>query len=112
MANSSNDNKCLYVVLAVLAYFLIVRPALTEKFGNQTNLGNCYKMDKTICSPDCCGKQWPVSFDMKKDPRINDDELGTKYMPTNLTCTGKRGRGCVCADKRQYQFLKNRGNNA
>ena len=30
-------------------------------------------------SPDCCGKQWPVSFDLKRDPRIKDGELGKIY---------------------------------
>ncbi len=58
------------------------------------------------------GKQWPLSFDVKRDPRINDGELGTKYIPTNMTCSGKMGTGCVCADKKQYTFLTNRGNNA
>jgi len=100
------------VCLAILVYFLIVKPIITENFGNSNNLGNCYKVDNSMCSPDCCGKQWPVSFDMKRDSRIGDEELGSKYIPTNLTCTGKRGRGCVCADRRQYEFLKNRGNNS
>ena len=65
-----------------------------------------------MCSPDCCGKQWPVSFDLKRDPRIKEGELGNKYLATNMMCSGKMEQDCVCADKKQFKFLSNRGNNA
>ena len=93
---------------------------LLEKFlthketflSSGTNLKGCYKLDQNMCSVDCCGKQWPVSFDMKKDPRIKEGELGSKYLPTNMSCTGKMGTGCICASNQQYQFLTDRGTNA
>ena len=62
-----------------------------------------------MCSPDCCGNQWPVSFDIEKDPRIKDDN---KFISTNMSCLGKMGSGCICATKNQYSFLSNRGTNA
>ena len=39
-------------------------------------------------------------------------ELGKKYIATNMMCSGKMGTGCVCADKKQFNFLSKRGNNA
>ena len=81
-----------------------------EHFDHE--LPSTFKIDTNMCSPDCCGKQWPLSFDLKRDPRIKEGELGTKYIPTNMTCSGKMGTGCVCADKKQYKFLSKRGNNA
>ena len=104
------NNKLLYVVLAVVAYLLIVKPMLcNENFGQEEDLSGTYKIDTNLCSPDCCGSQWPTSFEMKKDPRIKE---GDEYISTNMTCTGLRGRGCVCSNKNQFNFLKNRGNNS
>ena len=106
----NQNNTLLYVVLAVIVYFLIVKPALNkERFGQEEDLSGIYKIDTNICSPDCCGSQWPVSFQMKKDDRIKE---GDENVSTNMTCTGLRGRGCVCSNKNQFNFLKNRGNNS
>ena len=106
-------NIIVYVLLAMLAYVFLIKPMNNrERFGQIEDLNSSFKIDTNMCSPDCCGKQWPVSFDMKKDERITDNELGDKYVPTNMTCTGMRGRGCVCSDKKQFNFLRNRGNNA
>tara|TARA_Y200000002_G_scaffold271749_1_gene226285 strand:- start:1244 stop:1570 length:327 start_codon:yes stop_codon:yes gene_type:complete len=105
-----NKNTLVYVLLAIVVFFLISNK-MKESFNSGSNLSGCYKMDTNMCSPDCCGKQWPLSFDLKKDPRIGN-ELGKKYIATNMTCTGKMGTGCVCADPKQYEFLSMRGNNA
>lgn len=106
-------NMILYVVLAVIVYMLIKNPIMNREhmFGG-SGLNSSYKIDTNICSPDCCGSQWPVSFVKKQDDRIKTNEIGTKYLPTNMTCSGLKGRGCVCADKEQYKFLKTRGNNS
>ena len=106
-----NKNTLVYVLIAVVVFYLLSNK-MNESFNGGSNLKGCYKMDTNMCSPDCCGKQWPLSFDLKKDPRIKEGELGTKYIPTNMTCSGKMGTGCVCADKKQYTFLSKRGNNA
>jgi len=102
-------NIILYVLLAVLVYVILLKPIMNkELFGQDETLNSGFKMDTNMCSPDCCGNQWPVSFDMKKDDRIK----GNNNISTNMTCTGSRGRGCVCSDKKQFDFLKNRGNNS
>lgn len=107
-----DDKKTLVYVLIALVVFYVLFSKAKEGFHGGSNLRGCYKMDTNMCSPDCCGRQWPVSFDLKRDPRIKEGELGTKYISTNMTCSGKMGTGCVCADKKQYKFLSNRGNNA
>lgn len=107
----SQDNLLLLILIVVVLFYFYCN-ASSEGFNSGSGLRNCYKMDTNMCSPDCCGKQWPISFNVKKDPRIKEGELGTKYIPTPLTCTGKRGSGCVCADNKQYKFLTKRGNNA
>lgn len=106
-----NKNTLVYVLLAMVVFFLISNK-MKESFNGGSNLSECYKLDTNMCSPDCCGKQWPLSFDLKSDPRIKEGELGKKYIATNMTCTGKMGTGCVCADSKQFKFLGKRGNNA
>ncbi len=100
----------MYALIALAVYCLFFKKA--ENFGIDEQLSTVYKIDTNMCSPDCCGTQWPVSFPLKKDERIDQDKIGDKYVPTNMTCTGLRGRGCVCADKNQYEFLKSRGTNS
>ena len=102
----SNILVCVIFVILILGviYQLILKK---ESFENDSgsNLNGCYKMDTNMCSPDCCGKQWPLSFDLKKDPRIKEGDLGKKYIATNMMCTGKMGTGCVCADSKQFNFF-------
>jgi len=106
------ENKTLvYVFVAFVLYYLL-SGKMNEAFSSGSNLKSCYKLDTNMCSPDCCGKQWPVSFNLKNDPRIKEGELGSKYVATNMSCSGKMGTGCICADKKQYELLSKRGNNA
>ena len=109
----SNILVCVILVILILGviYQLILKK---ESFENDSgsNLNECYKLDTNMCSPDCCGSQWPISFDIQKDPRIKEGELGGKFISTNMTCSGKMGTGCVCASRSQYSFLSDRGTNA
>ena len=109
----TQENIILYVLLALVVYmFMCNRKSNYENFGESEQLSSINKIDTNMCSPDCCGTQWPVSFTIKSDERVDQDDVGEKYIPTNMTCTGLRGRGCVCAEKGQYEFLQSRGNNA
>ena len=97
-------NMILYAVLAVVVYMLILKPIInSEQFDQENDLSGNYKIDTNMCSPDCCGSQWPVSFATKKDNRIKE---GDKNIATNMTCTGNRGRGCVCSNNKQFDFVK------
>ncbi len=108
----NDGNTLVYVLLAIVIIYMICNRMKESFLSSGTNLKGCYKLDQNMCSVDCCGKQWPTSFDQKRDPRIKEGELGTKYIPTNMTCSGKTGTGCVCASQRQYKFLSDRGSNA
>ena len=75
-----NKNTLVYVLLAVVVFFLLSNK-MKESFNSGSNLKGCYKMDTNMCSPDCCGKQWPVSFDLKRDSNSSGE------LKCNLTTT-------------------------
>lgn len=108
----TQENIILYVLLALVVFMILSKKTSYENFGEEENLASNLKLDKNMCSIDCCGTQWPVSFATKRDDRVNPDDKGDKFVPTNYTCSGLRGRGCLCATKQQYEFLMNRGNNS
>ena len=109
----NQENKIIiYVVLALVVYMFLTKKKKCENFAENEQLSSIHKIDTNMCSPDCCGTQWPVSFQNKTDNRVDVKDIGDKYIPTNMTCTGLRGRGCICANKEQYDFLKTRGNNS
>ena len=108
--SETNNMPCL--ILLVIMFLIFIMPKMTQKTNESfTPLDDCKKVDTFMCSPDCCGQQWPISFDVKRDPRIGKNDIGTKYASTNLTCSGIYGTGCVCATKKQKKFLQTRGNN-
>jgi len=104
-----NDKQLLLILsLCVLVYMSMVYflPALAENFPGNVSKG--LKVADAMCSPDCCKKQWPVGYNVKKDERI---KKGTKYIPNNMNCTGQRGVGCPCLTKKQMDVLRDRGGN-
>jgi hypothetical protein len=72
-----------------------------------------FKIENMMCSKSCCSPQWGVK--QHEDDRIQANDLGTKYMPTNYMCSGDNvgdhGNGCVCIDKDTFSYLGNRGGN-
>lgn len=118
LARSSDQNRYLLLVgLLIVAYFLFVQPNLemqakkTEEMFSEA-LSRCYKLDTNMCSKDCCDPNlWPVSFDTKRDPRIKPGDIGNKFIPSNLTCSGINGRGCVCVTRDQHNMISRRGYN-
>jgi hypothetical protein len=63
----------------------------------------------TKCSKSCCGQQWPVPHDIKRDPTVCGK--GGKYMPTNITCANEYTTGCACITKRLWDYLVAKGGN-
>ena len=118
LSRSEESQSIICIVVVVAVFFLIILPQLEkmrkteedkvrEKFNN--NLPPSLKVDTAMCSANCCGSQYPVSFDVKEDDRLVD---GKVYVPTNFTCTGHHGTGCLCISKEQRDYLAERGDNA
>lgn len=124
---SINSQDIIFLVvlfIGILLFYMLIYPSI-EKKDLETkeqfvqSLNNNYKVDLIKCSKDCCGEQWPVSFDTNHDPNIRPGN-GTKpgeYIPNNFNCSGgvgveDLGVGCPCWNKDQRDFLANRGNNA
>ncbi len=118
LERGNNQRYLLLAGLLFVFFYLFVYPRMMENRVRTEErfteaLSRCYKLDTNMCSKDCCTQNyWPVSFDTKRDPRILPGELGTKYIPTQLTCSGINGRGCVCVTNDQYNFVSTRGTNA
>jgi len=63
-----------------------------------------------LCSKSCCSEQWPTPFKQKYDPFVckNKDQ----FIPSNIFCNNSfQDSGCLCLNKKQAQFLYNRGGN-
>ena len=87
---------------------------------NNNEISDNMKMDKQICSLDCCGKnQWsPLS-----DPNYNsvtknmNNDMGhwvntNNYVGSNFSCNnGDKGNGCVCMSKELLNNLETHGGN-
>ena len=117
LVQSEESQSIVCIVVVVAVFFLLILPQLEkmreseenelrEKFNNKLN--DFHKIDTNICSANCCGNQYPIGFDVKEDKRL----IGGKYVPTNYTCTGHHGTGCVCLTKEQKDYLTERANNA
>lgn len=122
------------VILLIIIYFLFLsdksqntypeRFDMAENqftnFDQKTKLDNYYTpmshqlstIDNAICSPDCCGTQWPMSDGLTAEDikyqisnMNNSNNIGTNYTCSN----GNNGRGCPCLTSRSYNMLSNRG---
>ena len=108
------DKKLLFILIFIcIVFFVFILPMLdnknmTEQFELQEKFENIVKIDKNICSLDCCKfTQWPVPFNTQ-DPTSSNDT--GNYIGSNLTCNyGQTGGGCVCYTKSDNDYLANRG---
>ena len=114
----SNNQVLVYVILGAILFFVFILPMIDYYNNNYSNsikesLSNTMeirKLDKNICSKQCCKHtQWPVPHDLhKKD--IPEEEM-KNYVGTNFSCNFGSGSGCLCVSKDDFNYLANRGNN-
>ncbi len=117
-----NNNQVLtMVLLGAVFFFIFVMPMIESKhkkdlnklkegFDNKSDK-EIMKLDKNICSSQCCKQtQWPVPHDAKTGP-IPKDQLDN-YIGTNFSCNFGNGSGCLCVAKDDFNYLANRGGNA
>jgi hypothetical protein len=70
------------------------------------NVDEIIKIDKNMCSQDCCNHtQWQVPHMEKKDDKYKD------YVGSNFSCNNGEGSGCLCMSKTDLDYLANHGNN-
>jgi hypothetical protein len=120
--NKLNNNLVLaLVLLGAVFFFIFVMPAiefnrkkdlnkLKEGFNNKSDK-EIRKLDKNMCSTQCCNhSQWPVPHDAKTGP-IPKDKLNN-YIGTNFSCNFGNGSGCLCVTKDDFNYLADRGGNS
>ena len=131
-----DDKTFLIYLIVILIFFIFILPffdsnkktdqfdALNESSNLSSNLSSnvssnvsngiidntdTFKIDEKICSKQCCKHvQWPVNFNTA-NPNISDTTLN-KFINTNFTCAGGNAGGCVCMEKKDYNYLGNHGN--
>jgi hypothetical protein len=114
------SDKKIFVILFLICFvfFIFVLPMLdkkniTERFEIREKFDNLNipKIDKNICSRQCCKfTQWPVSFNTE-DPNSSKTDL-SNFIGSNFTCNyGETGGGCVCYKKSDNDYLANHGQN-
>ncbi|VVU94870.1 hypothetical protein CPAV1605_595 [seawater metagenome] len=111
----------LWLIVVVIIFFCFILPKIEKCYAREnrellekfSTLGQCDKVDLDVCSPACCGSQWPTGIKLT-DKTITELDIINKYVPSNYTCSGTgkgQGPGCVCIPKSQRKFLYNRGGN-
>lgn len=116
-----NNNLVLAtVLLGAVLFFIFILPNLQceqkkdlndikEKFANEPD--EIRKLDKNICSKQCCNhSQWAVPDDAKSGP-IPKEKLND-YIGSNFSCNFGEGSGCLCVTKDDFNYLANRGGNS
>jgi hypothetical protein len=128
----SNDTILVVTILITIFVFYVVYPFLkknNEQFDNSNKINdilknieiidnypkqnnkdkdNIVRLDKNICSKQCCKYvQWPVPFNTK-NPKISDEILNN-FIPSNFGCNGGESGGCVCLSKNDYNYLSEHG---
>lgn len=69
-------------------------------------------LNQFICSQDCCSTQYPPSFGMPRDPRVDPAVHSTSnHMCSVFEANKGKGAGCMCATKEIKDFHTSRGTN-
>ena len=113
-----NNNILILVILGAVIFFVFIMPLLDkihtkEETNLKEHLNNtdpAIKIDKNMCSKQCCKfTQWPVPHDLN-DKQIPKEQL-KNYIGSNLSCNFGTGSGCVCFSKEDFNYLANHASN-
>jgi hypothetical protein len=127
--NMFNSDTLLFIIIILSILFIInyIYPTILDKsiyetfeidtklkdiidkyYKNTSNNNELHRIDKKICSKQCCKfTQWPVPFNTK-NPIISDTILDN-FIPSNFSCNLGNSSGCVCVTKEDYNYLANHG---
>lgn len=117
----SNNNVLILVILGAIIFFVFIMPMLDKANAseesklkehlNNTNTEPTVKLDKNMCSKQCCKfSQWPVPTDLI-EKTIPEDQL-KNYIGSNMSCNFGNGSGCLCVTKDDFNYLANHGGNS
>jgi hypothetical protein len=117
----SNNNVLIFVVLGAIIFFVFIMPMLDranaseeaklKEHLNNTNTEPTNKIDKNMCSKQCCKfTQWPLP-DGLIEKTIPEDQL-KNYVGSNMSCNFGNGSGCVCVTKDDLNYLSSHGGNS
>jgi hypothetical protein len=114
----SNNNVLMLVILGALVFFLFIMPQIDKRHIEDeaklkeklTNTEPLVKLDKNMCSRECCKfTQWPVPHDLKEN-HIPEEQL-KEFISSNMSCNFGSGSGCLCVKKEDLNYLSKRGGN-
>ena len=114
-----NNNVLILVILGAIIFFIFIMPMIdraniSEESKLKENLNNTepsVKLDKNMCSKQCCKfSQWPVPHDLN-EKNIPEDQL-KDYVGSNMSCNFGNGSGCLCVTKDDLNYLASHGGNS
>jgi len=81
-----------------------------EKFSNKKKENKKKTYNLGVCSKNCCTTQWPVPIDLTENSNVKLNDIGTKYITSNMTCNnGVTNTGCVCLTNESKNFFAKGG---
>ena len=109
MTNVENDSSVEPSGLESPSYGYIPASVNESMYLLSDGANNEYSYEYNKCSPACCADTCTsVPTGYEKDRA----EMKDKYVLTNQTCNSSfQSTGCLCATKKQQDFLANRGGN-
>ena len=121
MLNSrESTNIILLVIIGAIILFTIIIPLFNKMCDddmnkiqeNLENISNSHKIDRKICSPQCCKfTQWPLPKALQPKGPISEEQL-KNIVPNNFTCGWGKGNGCPCVTQDDFDYLRDHGGNS
>lgn len=109
--NNNSDITVSSIVILICAsvlFYMYKNEEFTNSYESVDSNTKIIKIDENACSKQCCNHvQWPVPFNTK-NPNLNSSQE-KDFIPSNLSCNGGQGGGCVCLSKNQFNYLSNHG---
>jgi|UniRef100_A0A6C0ECI5 hypothetical protein len=124
---NNNDITLIIGILFILIFFFIILPIFDDSYNNTItnikeelkntensllfpdNSNGIPKLDNNKCSKNCCNlsTQWKLPSELFNDKQQNY----TNYIPSNISCNSRDTTGCLCIEKKDFNYLRDRGKN-
>lgn len=121
---SANQQAIVWMVMGALIMAIVLiwtMPLIRSLTGSKQKFSqlnapamneHLQSLNNYVCSRDCCSTQYPPSFDMPKDPRVDPSIHSTSnYMCSVFEANKGDNAGCMCATKEISDYHTTRGGN-